>query len=76
VLAKRDFVLPNTCFLVDWLVPADDHDATWRWSPTAEQRTNALGARRWRRCSSTAIRASSPSSGSASSSTARSTSRS
>jgi hypothetical protein len=26
--------VPNTCFLVDWLVPADDYDATTRCSPT------------------------------------------
>ena len=28
VLAHRDFVMPGTCFIVDWLVPADDLDTT------------------------------------------------
>jgi len=44
VVALRDFVMPNTCFLVDWLVPADDHDATTALVATAEQRANATSA--------------------------------
>jgi hypothetical protein len=28
VLRKADFLIPNTCFVVDWLVPKDDADAT------------------------------------------------
>ena len=44
VVAKRDFLLPNTCYIVDWLVPADDHAATTALVATAERRTNELGA--------------------------------
>jgi hypothetical protein len=44
VVAQRDFVLPNTCFLVDWLVPADDHAATVALVACAEQRATAFGA--------------------------------
>jgi len=42
VVAQRDFLLPNTCFLVDWLVPADDVDATVALVATAEQRATAM----------------------------------
>ena len=44
VIAKRDFVMPNTCFLVDWLVPQDDADTTAALVAVAERRTNELGA--------------------------------
>lgn len=44
VQAKRDFVVPNTSFLVDWLVPADDHDATVALVAHAERRATATGA--------------------------------
>ncbi|HEX5051551.1 MAG TPA: hypothetical protein VFZ65_07265 [Planctomycetota bacterium] len=44
VVAHREFVLPNTCFLVDWLVPADDHDATVALVAMAEQRATAFRA--------------------------------
>jgi hypothetical protein len=44
VLAHRDFVTPNTCFLVDWLAAADDQDTTVALVAAAEARTNALGA--------------------------------
>lgn len=44
VMAARDFVLPNTYFLVDWLVPADDHDTTSALVAAAEARATELGA--------------------------------
>ena len=44
VVARTDFVLPNTCFIVDWLAPADDHDATVALVATAERRASELGA--------------------------------
>lgn len=44
VMVRRDFVLPNTCFLVDWLAPADDLDATIALVAEAERRTGAHGA--------------------------------
>lgn len=44
VVALRDFVMPNTCFVVDWLAPADDADATVALVAAAEQRANALRA--------------------------------
>lgn len=44
VLTHRDFVMPNTCFVVDWLVPADDGDATVALVATAERRATELGA--------------------------------
>jgi hypothetical protein len=44
VVALRDFVMPNTCFVVDWLVPADDADATAALVATAERRASELRA--------------------------------
>lgn len=44
VVALRDFVMPNTCFVVDWLVPADDADATVALVATAERRASELRA--------------------------------
>lgn len=44
VVAKREFVIPNTFFVVDWVVPADDQDATVALVAAAEQRANQLGA--------------------------------
>ncbi|MFY9345918.1 MAG: hypothetical protein WAT39_25725 [Planctomycetota bacterium] len=44
VLAKRDFVIPNTFFVVDWLAPADDQDATVALVAHAERRAAATGA--------------------------------
>ncbi|MEO6596719.1 MAG: hypothetical protein ABIP94_18385 [Planctomycetota bacterium] len=44
VVAQREFVLPNTCFLVDWLVPAFDHDATTALVAMAEQRATTFRA--------------------------------
>jgi len=44
VIAKRDFVVPNTCFVVDWLVPQDDVDTTTALVAMAEQRAKDLGA--------------------------------
>ncbi len=44
IVARRDFVLPNTCFVVDWLVPADDSDTTGALVAMAEQRATSLGA--------------------------------
>lgn len=44
VVALRDFVMPNTCFVVDWLAPADDADATVALVAAAERRANALRA--------------------------------
>ncbi|MBL8727272.1 MAG: GNAT family N-acetyltransferase [Planctomycetes bacterium] len=44
VLTQRDFLAPNGCFLVDWLLPADDLDATVALVATAEQRAAALRA--------------------------------
>jgi hypothetical protein len=43
VMARRDFALANTFLIVDWLVPADDHDATAALVATAERRANELG---------------------------------
>lgn len=44
VVAKRDFVISNTCFVVDWMVPNDDADATVALVAMAEQRANELQA--------------------------------
>lgn len=44
VVTHKDFVMPNTCFVVDWLVPADDADATIALVATAERRATELGA--------------------------------
>jgi hypothetical protein len=44
VLTRRDFVLPNTFFVVDWLVPADDHDATAALVAAAERRAGETGS--------------------------------
>ncbi|MBX3462065.1 MAG: GNAT family N-acetyltransferase [Planctomycetes bacterium] len=44
VVALRDLLFPRTCFLVDWLLPADDLDATMALVATAEQRADALQA--------------------------------
>jgi hypothetical protein len=44
VVALRDFVMPNTCFVVDWLAPADDADATVALVAAAERRADALRA--------------------------------
>ena len=43
VVARRDFVQDNMCFLVDWLVPADDEAATIALVAKAEQRASELG---------------------------------
>lgn len=43
VMARRDFALANTFLIVDWLVPADDHEATAALVATAERRANELG---------------------------------
>lgn len=42
ILGKRDFVVPNTLYIIDWLVPADDHDTTTAIVAHAEQRANEL----------------------------------
>jgi len=42
ILGKRDFVVPNTLYIIDWLVPKDDHDATTALVAHAEQRANEL----------------------------------
>ncbi|MFT6079892.1 MAG: hypothetical protein ACI85K_001044 [Hyphomicrobiaceae bacterium] len=44
VVAQRDFVIPNTCFLVDWMVPQHDVDTTTALVAKAEERASALGA--------------------------------
>jgi hypothetical protein len=44
VLTVRDFVTPNTCFLVDWLCPADDLDATTALVAVAERRATEAKA--------------------------------
>ncbi len=44
VTTQRDFLFPRTSFLVDWLVPGDDFDATVALLATAEERANALGS--------------------------------
>ncbi|MCA8950115.1 MAG: GNAT family N-acetyltransferase [Planctomycetes bacterium] len=44
VLTTREFVFPATTFLADWLVPADDADATALLVAAAEQRANELGS--------------------------------
>lgn len=38
-----DFIRPNTTFLVDWLAPADDHDATESMLAALERRAYADG---------------------------------
>lgn len=43
IVSRRDFVQDNLCFLVDWLVPADDEDATIALVAKAEERASALG---------------------------------
>jgi len=44
VVRKTDFVIPGTCFVVDWVVPRDDQDATVALVAHAEQRATALGS--------------------------------
>lgn len=44
VVRKADLLFPDMCFLVDWLAPADDHDATVALVATAEQRANEMQA--------------------------------
>ncbi|MFO1077656.1 MAG: GNAT family N-acetyltransferase [Planctomycetota bacterium] len=44
VLTQRDFLFPRSTFLVDWLVPGADDDATTSLVAFAEQRANATGA--------------------------------
>lgn len=44
VLAQRDFLHPNTCYIVDWLCPAADVDAAIALVAAAERRANALRA--------------------------------
>lgn len=44
VLRQSDFLFPRTCFVVDWLVPAEDADATVALVATAEQRAAATGS--------------------------------
>ena len=44
VLRLCDFLVPNTCYIVDWLVPSNDGDATVSLLATAEQRATALHA--------------------------------
>ncbi len=39
-----DFLAPNTCYLVDWLCPADDLDATTALVAAAERRANEAKA--------------------------------
>ncbi|MFT4512568.1 MAG: hypothetical protein ACI89X_004166 [Planctomycetota bacterium] len=43
VVAQRNFILPNTCFLVDWMVPQHDGDTTTALVAMAEERATALG---------------------------------
>lgn len=44
VLRHADLVVPNTFFIVDWLMPADDHDGTAALVAHAERRASAVGA--------------------------------
>ncbi|MEZ6038313.1 MAG: GNAT family N-acetyltransferase [Planctomycetota bacterium] len=44
VLRRTDFVFPNTCFVVDWVAPKDDHDTTVALVAAAEQFATTLGA--------------------------------
>ena len=44
VLASTDFVLPRTVYIVDWLAPSDDLDATVALVAHAERRAGELGA--------------------------------
>lgn len=44
VLRQSDFLFPRTCFVVDWLVPADDAEATLAMVGCAEQRATATGS--------------------------------
>lgn len=44
VVTRRDLVIPNTCFVADWLVPADDHDATVTLVAAAERSATASRA--------------------------------
>ncbi len=44
VVRFSDFLFPKTCFVVDWLAPADDLDTTTALVAAAEQRAGALGA--------------------------------
>lgn len=44
VTSQRDFLFPKAHFLVEWLVPSDDYDATTALLARAEARTNELGA--------------------------------
>ena len=44
VLRHSDFLFPNTCFIVDWVVPVNDGDATVALLAMAEQRATALHA--------------------------------
>ena len=40
VFARSDFLFPGSAFIVDWLCPADDDDATTAMVAMAERRTN------------------------------------
>jgi hypothetical protein len=44
VLTHRDLVMPNTFFVVDWVVPADDADATTALVAHAERRAGEVKA--------------------------------
>ncbi len=44
VLTHRDLVMPDTCFVVDWVVPADDADATAALVAHAERRASEAKA--------------------------------
>ncbi|MFM1872805.1 MAG: hypothetical protein RL398_2227 [Planctomycetota bacterium] len=44
VTTLRDFLFPRTAFLADWLVPADDYDATAALLARAERRAGEQGA--------------------------------
>lgn len=43
IVAQRDFVIPNMCILVDWMVPQHDVDTTTALVAKAEERACALG---------------------------------
>lgn len=45
VFGVGDFLFPHTSFLVDWLVPLDDQDATVALVAAAEQQANREGTR-------------------------------
>lgn len=44
VLTQRDILFPGSTFLVDWLVPADDEDATIALVAAGERRADELGS--------------------------------